>query len=227
MTTTLANLRLQARQRADMVNSQFVTDSEFNQYISDSYAELYDLLVSKFQDYYVKNPPLSVTINTGNTIDLPADFYKLSGVDRALTGDGDFYTLRPFTFEDRNARRSATRFRGLYPAIRYRIYGNQILLSPDDQAVGTYRVWYIPRFTALVNDSDTVDGVNGWELYIVTDAAIKALTKEESDASALMQMKMALLKRIEDMAANRDAGEPGRVTDVSLHNFDSDFYPWR
>lgn len=225
MTTTLASLRNRARLRADMLNSQFVSDAEFNQYISDSYAELYDLLVSKFEDYYVTS--LQFTVTTGNTYDLPTDFYKLKGLDRALSGAGDWYTLRPFTFEDRNARRSATRFRGLYPAIRYKVFGNQIMFSPDDQATGIYRMWYVPRYTALTSDTDTVDGVNGWEVYIETDAAIKALQKEESDVSVLMAMKQGLIKRIEDMAANRDVGEPERVSDISLHNFDSDFYPWR
>lgn len=226
MAETLASLRDQARLRADMQNSKFVSDEEFNQYISDSYAELYDLLVSKFEDYYTADP-LVFHLDSGNTYDLPVDFYKLKGLDRALSDSNDWYTLRPFTFEDRNARRSATRFRGLYPAIRYRIFGNKILFSPDDQAAGNYRMWYIPRYTPLINDTDTVEDVIGWEVYIVVDAAMKALQKEESDISVVMAMKQALIARIDTMAANRDVGEPDRVTDISLHNFDSDFYPWR
>lgn len=226
MPDTLASLRNQARLRADMLNSKFVSDEEFNQYLSDSYAELYDLLVSKFEDYYVADP-LVFTVSSGNTYPLPADFYKLKGLDRALSGEGDWYTLRPFTFEDRNARRSATRFRGLYPAIRYRVFGNKILFSPDDQATGMYRMWYIPKYTPLVNDTDEIADVIGWEVYLVIDAAIKALQKEESDVSVLMALKAALIQRIDTMAANRDVGEPERVSDISLHNFDSDFYPWR
>jgi len=227
MATTLAALRNRAKRRADMLNSKFVSDAEWNQYISDSYAELYDLLVSKFEDYYIADPLIFSITGSNYTYALPADFYKLKGVDKSLSGAGDWYTLRPFMFEDRNARRTATRFRGLYPAIRYKILGEELFLSPDDQATGTYRMWYVPRYTALTSDASTVDGVNGWEVYIETDAAIKALQKEESDVSVLMAMKAALIKRIEDMAANRDVGEPDRVTDVSLNNFDSDFYPWR
>lgn len=226
MAETLASLRDQARLRSDMQNSKFVSDAEFNQYINDSYAELYDLLVSKFEDYYVAEP-LVFTVASGNTYDLPDDFYKLKGLDRALSGADDWYTLRPFTFEDRNARRSATRFRGLYPAIRYRIFGNKIYFSPDDQATGSFRMWYIPRYTPMVADTDTVSRIDGWEVYIVVDAAMKALQKEESDVSVLMAMKQALIQRIESLAANRDVGEPDRVSDISLHNFDSDFYPWR
>jgi hypothetical protein len=50
------------------------------------------------------------------------------------------------------------------------------------------------------------------------------MLKEESDASGLMQQKMFVLKRIEEMAANRDAGETQRVTDVSRSGYDDPLY---
>ena len=46
MTTTLANLITAARQKADMINSTFIQDAEWTDYINNSYAELYDILVS-------------------------------------------------------------------------------------------------------------------------------------------------------------------------------------
>ncbi len=66
----------------------------------------------------------------------------------------------------------------------------------------------------VVSGGDQIDGVNGWEEYIVVDAAIKALQKEESDVSVLMAQKAALTRRIEGAAANRDAGSPLSVTDA-------------
>lgn len=216
---TVADLRTLARQRADMVNSNFVTSTEWVSYINFSYKELYDILVAKFEDYY--STQYLFTVSNGlSTAPLPADFYKMRGMDRAL-GTGEYFTIRPFTFEDRNNRRRAALYRGLYPSIRYRILGNNLLFTPDDAANGDYRLWYIPRASDLVLDTDTVDGVNGWEDYIVVDAAIKALTKEESDTQVLMMQKESLMKRIEDMAQNRDAGEPERVTDISASGYDN------
>lgn len=55
---------------------------------------------------------------------------------------------------------------------------------------------------------------SGWLEYVIVDAAIKALVKEESDPSALMAQEQALLKRLEAMASNRDAGEPSTVADA-------------
>jgi hypothetical protein len=224
MATTLSALRSQARQRADQENSEFIGDDELDIYLNDSYKELYDLLVSKFEDYFVTGPT-SFSISTGSSsYSLPSDFYKLLGVDRS-TGGSDYYTIRPFSFEDRNNRRNADRYRGIYPNVKYRIVGNSLLFTPDDQAAGDYRLWYIPSVTLLTSDTqEIVPQADRWVEYIVIDSAIKMMLKEESDASGLMQQKMFVLKRIEEMAANRDAGETQRVTDVSRSGYDDPLY---
>jgi hypothetical protein len=216
---TLAQLRTQARQRADMVNSEFVSDSELNQYIQDSYAELYDILVGKFEEYYISEP-LAFTVASGaNTYSLPADFYKLRGVDRLLSGS-DYVELEPFNFNERNKR---SRLRPEY--VRYRMLGSKLYFTPEDAAAGSYRLWYVPKATTLSTDASTVDGINGWEVFVVTDAAIKCLQKEESDVSVLMAQKMELKKRIEEMAANRDAGASGQIAD--LRDDLEEFWGWR
>jgi hypothetical protein len=58
------------------------------------------------------------------------------------------------------------------------------------------------------------DGLSGWLEYVIVDAAIKAMQKEESDVSVLMAQKKDLRVRLEQMAANRDVGTPGTVADV-------------
>jgi hypothetical protein len=62
------------------------------------------------------------------------------------------------------------------------------------------------------------DGVSGWLEYVVTDAAIKMLQKEESDTSTLQFQKAALIKRIEAAGENRDAGSPATIADVQWTN---------
>lgn len=60
-----------------------------------------------------------------------------------------------------------------------------------------------------------VDGVSGWEEYILLDAAIKCMVKEESDPSSFAAQKQALLQRVESAAENRNAGQPQTVSDVN------------
>jgi hypothetical protein len=222
VTVTLAVLRTRSLQRADMENSTFVAPSELLRYINSAYLELYDLLVSKGQEYYVKDPPTEFTVATGAyTYTLPTDFYKLLGVDRQLSAD-EWIEVRPFNFNERNANRR-TRARlssGPYGALRRRVIGNKLFVTPNDLAPGTYRLWYVPRATELSSESDTVDGVNGWEEYIVLGAAIRCLAKEESDVSVLTAEQARLTRRIEEMAAQRDVGDTERVTDVTLSGYD-------
>jgi hypothetical protein len=103
--------------------------------------------------------------------------------------------------------------------IRYRITGSNIQLVPLASSGQTFRIQYAPRPLTLMQDTDTVDGVAGFEELIIIDAAIKAMQKEESDCSVLMAQKAEMLEQIEAAAANRDVGEPECVSDSRTRNF--------
>jgi hypothetical protein len=221
-TMTLAQLRTATRERSDMVNSTFITDTELDSYINQSYFELYDLLIQKFgNNYYVAAPHVFTTDGTNAFYDLPADFYKLLGVDLAITAaPSGWVTIRPFNFSDRN-RYAVPNFQSFYGVtnLRYRLNGDQLWLTPIPSGGQQIQVWYAPRMTTLVADGDTVDGVSGWTEYIIIDAAIKCMQKEESDVTVLMNQKQAMIARIEAAAENRDAGSPATVSDTQYSDF--------
>lgn len=312
---TLESLRIQAQERADQLNSSFLSISEWNRNIMGSYKELYDLLIAAYgNDYYVATPiqfavtgqsylyPLpdgSTTFINGLTLStgfVAPPFYKLLGVDLILSpgftanNQQSAVSIRPFNFSDRN-RYAVPNFQSFYGVtnLRYRIQGNNLWFTPIPSAGQNIQVWYIPRPTDIqaevicgttisttvtcsdtsslstgmyvqapgnltlfpsgttissitpnvsfvVNnaataitsntllrcwtDSTTIDGVSGWEEYIVLDAALKAMGKEEDEVSLQAQQKMAMKQRLIDMAINRDAGNAGTVADVQW----SDFY---
>lgn len=56
----------------------------------------------------------------------------------------------------------------------------------------------------------------GWEELIILETAIKAMVKDESDPSALMAQKAAIMRRLDFSAANRDAGSPATTADVTV-----------
>lgn len=219
----LGNMRLYAQQRADKVSSNFITTSEWNKYITESYKELYDILIQKFgDDYYVAAPYSYTTSGSTQLYPLPADLYKLLGVEVALNPNdpNSWVSLRKFMFVQRNLWNfpNVYTFRGV-TNLRYRIMGTNLELVPQTQAGQTVRIWYAPRPNVLIRDIDTIDGVSGWEEYIVVDAAIKAMAKEESGVEVLMAQKAGLLARIESAAENRDVGEPETVSDSKMRNF--------
>jgi hypothetical protein len=226
---SLGQIRLMAQQRADRVNSNFVTLPEWNSYINQSYMELYDLLTTVYEDYHIAEPFIFQTngdsryeLPNGTTVedingDVARPFYKLVGVDCGLAlNDNGWISLGKFDFIQRNAY--------VYPNIagsqygifnmRYRLMGSELSFIPTPSSGQYIRLWYIPRLEMLLKDTDLLDGVSGWSEYVIVDAAIKALQKEESDVSVLLLQKQALIDRIQTSAMNRDAGQPDTISDT-------------
>lgn len=209
---TLLELRNRSRQRADMVNSRFITDAELNYFINASYGELYDLLINaRGENYYVSSYNFTTTINQ-DTYPLPADFFKLMGVDY-VTSTTQAITLKAFRWQERN------RFREPFYNVRnynlmYQIRGNNLVFIPTPNGNQQIRLWYIPRHGELSLDSDTFDGINGWEEYIIIDCAIKMRVKEESPVEELIIAKNDMKARILAACSGRDSGEPPRVVDT-------------
>lgn len=215
-TVTLTQLINSVRLRADMVGNTFCDDTEITEYINKSIAELYDLLLTTTyaDDYFVSS--INITLTGASTYALTSAiplFYKLKGVD--IQDGAQWRSLKPFMFTERNRQRNAS-YAGLIDQYRYRLVGGNLQFETNSPPPsGTIKVWYVPVATRLASGSDTFDGINAWEEYVIIDAAIKCLMKEESDVTGLVRMKQAQMERIMAAAPNRDAGEPQRVTDVN------------
>lgn len=207
---SLATLRTRALERAHMENTGFVSTTEQTALVNSEAAELYEEVVSRFEDD--RTTSLTFTISSGNTYTPAATVFKLTGLDFQ---DGSEWRVVPrFAFRDRNRRAYQYGFRAREK--RYRWIGSQIYISPDDNAVGTYRLWYIPAYTVLSADGDTIDWPNGWEEFVIDGVAALLLRKEGSldMAAACLQRKEALRARIRAMASNRDLANANRIVDV-------------
>lgn len=227
--TTLGNIRLESQQRSDLINSFNITTQEWNSMIAQSYKELYDILIQKFgDDYFIQVPYTYLTTGQidsqtqAQTFPLPNDFYKLMRVEVALNPQdaNSWITLRKFEAIQANLWNypNVYTFYGI-TNLRYRLWGSNLQIVPICAGGQTIRIWYSPRPNQLINDTDIVDGISGYEEYIVTDVCIKALTKQESDVTVYGLQKQALLKRIEEAAENRDVGSPETVSDSRRRNF--------
>lgn len=235
---SLATLRLTAQQKADRINSGFVTTQEWNQFIGLAMYELYDLLVTVYEDYYLA--PLAQFQTNGNNYfyPLPDGFttytngvtgasyvapalYKLIGIDLGIsTANNAWVTIDKFNTNDRNTfvyPNTASTIYGVFN-LRYRMFGNQIEFIPTPSANQPIRLWYVPRLPQLLQDTDiSTLGYSGWLQYAIVRAAKYALDKEESNTDKLDQELIYLKSRIEESAANRDAGKPDTITNVRLN----------
>lgn len=236
---TLGQIRLSAQQRADRVNSQFVTTPEWNFFINQAMYELYDLLVTLYEDLYVATPVQFQTTNnqylyplpdgsitftnplTGLTF-TPQAMYKLLGVDlQSQNGQNGYITLNRFNFIERNKYFFPNTSSVLYGVFNmaYRTMGTNIEFIPAPSGGQAIRLWYVPKLQALLQDTDiTTLGTSGWLQYVIIRAAKYALDKEESDTQKLDQELMFLKTRIEESASNRDAGQPDTISDTRSAN---------
>jgi len=214
---TLGDLITEIRSRGEVPGQEstgFVTNVELRSWINGSLAELYDLMVRVNKDFYVSSNAISVSSGTAEYA-LPADFYRVVGVD-VEGGDGKTYNMQRFNFAERNQLQDSGVDR---TRATYRIYDSNFHIVPEPNWSGNVTLWYIPapkQFVTANNseDSNSYDFVSGWEEYVVLDSLIKFAAKEESDASLYAAQKGALRQRIISMATDIDDNEPDRVRDV-------------
>lgn len=228
---SLYQLRMAAQQRADRVNSDFVGTAEWNSYINQSMYELYDILVTTYEDQYVAAPVELTTTGNSDSMPIPNGtnynaapaLYKLLGVDLGVNSTTNgWVTVSKFNFLDRNKYVYPNSASTLYGVanVQYRMMGSDIKLIPTPAASQRVRIHYVPRLQQLLKDNDlTTIGISGWLEYVIVRAAKFALDKEESDSSVLTQELMFLKARIEESASNRDSGRPDTITDTRLGGF--------
>jgi hypothetical protein len=230
MAKTLAELRTEARQRANMENTQFVTDTEVDARINAALGELYDIIIEADESYYQRQTTFTLTsapptgtstatmpgTSTTNQINLPTDFYRMYGLD--VTGSPQTIAVRKFNFAERN----------LVSFLAYKTLGNLLEVMPYQRAGNSYVFYYTPVPTYLVADTDTLDAVmNPWWEFIAVSAAADLASKEEStDAhQMLMAKKGEIGARVAAMASARD-DEPDQIPDVTRRTGFRGDYDW-
>ncbi len=237
---SLGQIRKLSQMKADRLNSNFVTVPEWNEFINLAYNELYDILVTLYEDQYVAPfaqfqcngnqylfplPDGALTFQSGvdpNVTFVAQPFYKLLGVDLALqTSQNAYVTVNKFNLIDRNRfvyPNTASSIYGVFN-MQYRLMGSNLEVIPTPSGGQSIRLIYIPRLRSLLQDTDiTTLGISGWLQYVIVRAAKYALDKEESDTTKLDQELLFLNERIIASAANRDAGQPDRISDTRTNS---------
>lgn len=235
---SLFELRLRAQQTADRVNSDFVTAGEWNAFARLAMYELYDLLITAYEDLFADQYVFIQTNGTTQNYELPDGvtnylggnyngtsgapakaFYKLSGMDLGVnTSNNAWVTLLKYEFIERNKYiypNSTSTIYGVYN-MRYRLMGNKVNIIPTPAGNQQIRMWYSPRLPAMLQDTDlTTIGYSGWLRYPIVRMAKYALDKEEgSDTSKLDAEILYLKTRIEQASQNRDVGAPDTISNT-------------
>lgn len=225
-----AALRNRVRQRADMVNSEFVSDAELDDFNEASFQELYGIAVGDWEDVFVRSfetsigPGAPVGAVVPSELDLPGDFKKLRGV--RIKNDRFLCPVSIREIERLDSQGGA--IRRLKPRY-YWLYGNataglsrgfSVGLMPPPDTTYTIVVYYIPSLTlaelaADTSSSNTLAMLSDWDEYIVITSAMKCKDKEESDVSVLLTERGILLENIKKIWQPVDTSEAARVVQLN------------
>lgn len=236
MATTLLQLRTAARRRADQEGSTFVSDEELTRYVNESLRALYLHLASFYGDDYVAVDE-GITLEAGEY----EIFYLNPGGGNWLTYglhkllrlswryNDIYYPIRRLNSAEAVLRNSNTQVSWTSGVdICYRASADRIQLFPTPSALMIVNVRYIPRLADLSADGDNMNAtLERWSEYVIVDAAIKLMEKEESDASALMAERERQLGMIKASAPDIDAFSPPCVTDARSNEDYSTWDDWR
>lgn len=175
-------------------------------WVNKGLAELCDLIGERNgRDWFRSSA--SITLTGATEYPLPATFYKLVGIRRADGG-----ALTPYAPAQEAELRDSTAMTGT--ARYYQLRGAEISVLPA--STGTITLDFIANFADLVAETDTFDGVAGWEDYASLYAAKRMAIRDESpELVGILEGELGKMSaRVRAMAAARDVGAPKRVKDV-------------
>ena len=221
---SLGQLRYQAQSRCDRINSQFVSLPEWNMILTEARKSLYNIITECYGGDYYSNSTYTITTGSGTQqYPLPKDMFKPTLIEVALnpSDPSSWVTLRRFNWIQKNLWNypNVYTFYGI-TNLRYRLMGDNLYIVPIPSGGQTIRINYVPRPKTLMIDTDIVDGISGFEEYIINYAAMVALNKEESEtAENFAGFLQKIIDDIMSAAENRDIGEPSQVSDSKQRNF--------
>ncbi len=198
-----------------MEGSKFVKDPEILEYLNQARAEL-DSRIHRAEGQVHKVATQTIAVSSAAvSYPLNEDFKELIGVTIVI--EGITQRLDPFMEDERALLSNATityPYAG-YP--KYRIMGDDIEFLPSTHTfVATLR--YKPGSVRLRLGRvppDFVSYPNGQEMAMIYDAVATCIQKEEADASFFLAQRDRIYQLITADAAQRDAGSPERVSDVT------------
>ncbi len=222
-TVTGGTLLTACRRRSDTENDTHIADAEIYEYMSNWLAELHELLIGSGLAYAEKTKTI---VSTGaNKYPLGSDVLSIIRVDHVASADD----VRPVVEIDvRDIHRVSRTHQER--ALFFRHVQDNLHLYPPPLSGQVYEVIYWPVAATLTTMTDVVDGISGWEDFIVTGAVMDILAKQSRLEEWGVQDKRmndratGLRARIQKAALQRGMGQTRSLIQRSPQA--EDFLQW-
>lgn len=221
----LSDLTAGAKELADMSTtgvSGYVTAAQWRLWVNEAGAELHQLVSTSFEDTFFTVLDFTLAASALGIKTLPTDFMRMRGLD-IETGSNLYKEIHRFNWAERNMI-GIRHFSRFHQSLRYRIVSRtKMYLFPVAQAVGDFRMYYVARYTEMTTDATALqDELQPWFEYVQIVAAIKAVEKQEADASGLKERRDLMRADIANAGTNTDENESDTIVDVESD--DSSFW---
>jgi hypothetical protein len=235
---TLGTMVLRARRRANLEGAlQFIPDEEAIDYVNTGIAAWWDLVsMTTFAGQIARIPWPIVTVNNQSLYPLAPNHLRLISVDVTINGQTLAINSIPYQEEQRNIFKAMpfvgwSAFGGVCQSIWYQLQGTSINFIPTPPSGTTLTANYFPVAPRLAKmDDDSLNSINGWEEWIVLQAARRMLIKDGQleMAGALMPLLAEETQRIQACAAQADLNGAEGVHETEAYgNYGPGFsYPW-
>ncbi len=231
-TVTLGDLATRVRYIADLVNNQFVTDTMIYQFINDGNSVLYNKLLRADPERYMREH--TPTIDANGEFSTEATYFGTIAIDWSEDSNSGIWHNVPRIFAtEANAYDHDNDDSGVpsgwHPIFDTTVaYGVRIRLLPNPSSRYTIRHKYTVAPAELTVAGQIIDGISGWEEYLVLYAAIKCKIREESSTTALENQLARYEEELDSMIEARNVTEAGRVIDTRTQGgiYDPSIYNW-
>lgn len=186
-TVTLGQLRDDVADLADILGAvgalQRYTPTRLNRRINQSIQRFRENLSTEGSTHFLTSTSGNFSVGATSpypfqTLDLSAvspSIVRVAGID--VEYNNRVYTLKHVPFNDRD------QFGGPlntdFPTSWAQFQTDKLAILPPPDGQYGYVVWYLPVLADLSSDSDTFNGVAGWEEFIVWDVLLYVIIKDQ------------------------------------------------
>ncbi len=202
-TKTRAEIRDRVRFLGTFENSVKFTDALVNDEIQASLGELYEVMADANEGHFDVDTTAATVANQAY-VDLPADFWRLRGVD--ILHGGRYREMRQVGITDRNRYQQTGQPRG-YRTIAGGTRG-RLQLYPTPSSVYTLRIVYTPTCPVFASDAGTFEFYQGYDDYVVHGTLLRLYQREERPLGETQQELARITARIIKSTSQRRAAEP-------------------
>lgn len=216
-TATASVLMTDVRRVTDTENDAHIADAYLLTLIDRSYNKLYRQIATQYESFFDTEDTSKSLIIGQRDYTLASDLMHLKGVDIVLGGER--VTLRPYSFGERNDRANDPRiYRVGYDRqqtnYRYRSQANNLRIDPLPDSTEQLIMTYVPRPARITTSGQTFDVIAGFDDFIIYDAGVQVLMRQERDPSSMAALRQDALQAVIATVSPRDIGDPTQVRDA-------------